>query len=675
MYEKKERNVILAALGRTDSLKRTHNYYYYDEQHTNKYCDGILPAEPGIKYILSKEHINDIIVIGSGATYDAGDELKKMTLKEASDFYSANIEKMSEYSFFRYRLSEYMENIDVEGNDILTSISKEEQDELIRILNGFMAELAKRTGKKGLSTLFNRLQKEPELFEELTNSIQENRSVYIPWLKQYIFNKLSDAYKMRPLEQNEDISICFMPTVTNENVKEKTASSNIMNIVSMLMGKEEEKVNLFVDVQGLQNSDDFAMITVLFMINNMWSDQISIKNIISSDSESPNLVHSIRNVLTQYQLNRLLSGVDSFIRYGKVGLIKQYWEKRNIKNKRIGNMIYAMQYIDDGITLCNIEDLKYGIKELKKVFATPNEEEGTDFESKIISLMETSIRNDYGALVEEDGSEDINILELIKWAYRKKFYQQTLTIIESHIPADFVHKGVFYYANNDEEKVKMLEMLNEEYWRRPPKDRYMFRDIEHYFVKFYGRHLVNYKQGPLKVLEDYAKIRIGELTREDSRLIQAYSIVENKEKLEELLYAYYYIGNIRNKVSHSVNSDSRFGNKRDVNKDNENIEKLNEAIEYFIDQYDGIQEELAGKEYSPCLVDQKEMMDYIHSHRRENNRGNRRGGRNRNNRNQERNDRGQGDRRSGRNSGRNSGSKIYVSEMHGNITINIYCES
>ena len=89
MYEKKERNVILAALGRTDSLKRTHNYYYYDEQHTNKYCDGILPAEPGIKYILSKEHINDIIVIGSGATYDAGDELKKMTLKEASDFYSA----------------------------------------------------------------------------------------------------------------------------------------------------------------------------------------------------------------------------------------------------------------------------------------------------------------------------------------------------------------------------------------------------------------------------------------------------------------------------------------------------------------------------------------------------------------------------------------------------------
>ena len=203
----------------------------------------------------------------------------------------------------------------------------------------------------------------------------------------------------------------------------------------------------------------------------------------------------------------------------------------------------------------------------------------------------------------------------------------------------------------------------------------MFRDIEHYFVKFYGRHLVNYKQGPLKVLEDYAKIRIGELTREDSRLIQAYSIVENKEKLEELLYAYYYIGNIRNKVSHSVNSDSRFGNKRDVNKDNENIEKLNEAIEYFIDQYDGIQEELAGKEYSPCLVDQTEMMDYIHSHRRENNRGNRRGGRNRNNRNQERNDRGQGDRRSGRNSGRNSGSKIYVSEMHGNITINIYCES
>jgi hypothetical protein len=100
--------------------------------------------------------------------------------------------------------------------------------------------------------------------------------------------------------------------------------------------------------------------------------------------------------------------------------------------------------------------MEYGIRILKKVFSGPEVDDMPELESNIFLLIAHTIWMDYGKLVSE---EEITGIELIKWAYRKKLYQQTLTIIESKIPLEFVQKGILYYAIDEETRLHMLESL------------------------------------------------------------------------------------------------------------------------------------------------------------------------------------------------------------------------
>jgi len=57
--------------------------------------------------------------------------------------------------------------------------------------------------------------------------------------------------------------------------------------------------------------------------------------------------------------------------------------------------------------------------------------------------------------------ESIDFTELVKWCYRKKFYQQTLTIVESRAPEVFVNKGIFYYSEGDDDHDRVVRILGD----------------------------------------------------------------------------------------------------------------------------------------------------------------------------------------------------------------------
>jgi hypothetical protein len=94
-------------------------------------------------------------------------------------------------------------------------------------------------------------------------------------------------------------------------------------------------------------------------------------------------------------------------------------------------------------------------------------------------LLHNGIRSDYGKLLE---GEEIDELELVKWAMRKKFYQQALTLVESRFPNHFVNKGIFYYANDDESKKLFMDEMNKDYWSAHPKDRWWVNNVYHFFI-------------------------------------------------------------------------------------------------------------------------------------------------------------------------------------------------
>ena len=69
-------------------------YYYAKEGEKNMYCDALLSAEASSKYILANYRIDEIVTLGSKTTFDPGDEIVQMVLREGSTFYSSDIKSI-----------------------------------------------------------------------------------------------------------------------------------------------------------------------------------------------------------------------------------------------------------------------------------------------------------------------------------------------------------------------------------------------------------------------------------------------------------------------------------------------------------------------------------------------------------------------------------------------------
>jgi hypothetical protein len=147
-------------------------------------------------------------------------------------------------------------------------------------------------------------------------------------------------------------------------------------------------------------------------------------------------------------------------------------------------MLYAMRNIDTGISLCDITDIERGIARLKEIFNEEDQITGDSFTEKFFNIIVQGIRQDYGPLLSKD---EIEFIDLVKWAYRKGFWQQTLTLIESRAPRDFADKGIFYYCDSEENREEVVEKFGKLYYDLKPFEKYKLDDIDHYFTKFYGR--------------------------------------------------------------------------------------------------------------------------------------------------------------------------------------------
>jgi hypothetical protein len=231
----------------------------------------------------------------------------------------------------------------------------------------------------------------------------------------------------------------------------------------------------------------------------------------------------------------------------------------------------------------------------------------------VISILEAGIRRDFGVLLDGTDEDELDVLELIKWTYRKEFYQQTLTIVESRVPDDFVKRGVLYYAENEKDIDHAFHVFKKAYRKVLPKDRYQFNNLNHYFIKFYGRHLINFRQDPAKVQQDYAKFRVAQVENSDPAHLRTYSLVEEKEELEELLFSYYNIGRIRNQVSHGISGVSVYPGQRKLRKTNDNVRILSEAVEYFIQRYDAAKVKIKDKTVSPLTITIEDLKNHIFS--------------------------------------------------------------
>lgn len=173
-----------------------------------------------------------------------------------------------------------------------------------------------------------------------------------------------------------------------------------------------------------------------------------------------------------------MAGTEAFLKYGQTDLLVDYWERANLHNPKIDRIIYAIRNIDAGISLCDIADIERGIRSLRSVIKNDLPIGGETSVEKYFELVVESIRQDYGPLLEED---QIPFIELVKWAYRKGFWQQTLTLIESRAPRAIVEKGIYFYADGEKSRKHAIEILGQVYYDLRVYEKYKLDDVSHYY--------------------------------------------------------------------------------------------------------------------------------------------------------------------------------------------------
>lgn len=584
----KERNILITTLGNTFNHNQ-HHYFSYKDNDDYKYCEGISLAEAGAKYVLSTVRIDKILVLGPPSAIKDENADADIKLRDLCSFGSELPDVYSEYKFFCYRIMQYLNHVDIEGTDIFMDIDPQDKKDITHVLDSAFS-------KEKKSILFHECDQNNEIYHTILSKISNLDKHKERWIRHYLFMRLSDQYKLNTLYTNEHIRVRFIPTIRKGDSNMKMG--NLPGILNHVLGGNNAKVNLYVDLQGFDIVDSHTFLNVLFMLQNNQTGMLNISQIITTTFKPLLFTSPIENQKSRLELNELLSGIDSFLQYGKVSSIANYWKSRDLHDIHIERIIDAMETVDLGITLCNISQLELGIQMLKDSFKK-RRKPGTTLETTIFSILEDRIRDDYGKLLE---GEELDVLELVKWAVRKHFYQQALTIIESRIPHDFVRTGVLYYAKNEEDKQVFLDVFNKLYWKAFPKDRYQFNAVDHYFIKFYRRTKV-YQKGSTDIISDYAKMRISDMVNPDLRLKTYTAFQGNLEKLEELYIAYLRIGDMRNQVSHAMNISADITDLKEI------IHLLETTVSNFVELYDDVRKELDSS-VSPLCVTNLEFEEY-----------------------------------------------------------------
>ncbi len=616
------------------AASRNVEYYTVSGENRNMYCDAILSAEASSKYILANHRIDEIITLGSKLTYDPEDEQIGMVLREGSSFYASDINELSTYSLLRYRLAQYIDEIKIEEQDIRGLLTEEEQRDTVEFLKSFFRRNLQQRHDAKFNRFFDMLVSEEDirkkLFEELDASLPDSPEIaerYHRWVGNYLYRELRDTSKMELLSGNEDVKIAFIPTDEGGTMSfANNLAANLANLAERTA--EEDEFDFYICIQSDDAKDTFTLMNFMDIVKSMPGNTVKIRKVISGTHSADEFYNEISDDTELYATSDLLTGTRAFLQYGRTDLLMQYWHQRKVDNPFIEKMLYAMRNIDVGISLCDISDIERGITSLRKLFSEEKYVPGNSILERYFDIIIGGIRYDYGDLI--SGNEP-GFIDLVKWAFRKGFWQQTLTIVESKAPQDFVRRGIYYYADSEESKEKAVRIFGGILYDLKPFEKYKIEeDIDHYFIKFYGRARGSRTSDLVEAQRRYAHLRTQDLSTDDPNVLKAFSACPDSELIGSLLYAYYYLGYVRNVTNHARSESGEFETLVDEKDAGERMDMIEHAVENFIYLYDKVTEAIGDNKAEVHQASVDELRAYAASLRPRYGRGgNRRDDRNR----------------------------------------------
>ena len=600
------KSVLLTSLSAMDNV--TLRYYSAKKEFGYDYCEAFMDTEAGTKYLLAHYKIDEIIVIGGESACDPKTDLAPVPLKNGRNYYSADKSDLTTYALFQYRLAQYLDELATEQETCNALLPEETRKKLADFIQRYQQEDDELESKR-LDRLFDELSCSAQKYEKFKKAVlaafpemKVLPAICMKWVKNYLYAELKPTAKMELLPINENATIRFIPV---DAVQESGKQVNSMMDMNQSIAEGADNIDLYFAFSSENAADTFVVMNLLDVITAMPHSNVRCKKIFTISSPYKNLNAEICDSTNVFDVSKLAAGIQTFLNYGKADKIVEIWERGGGRDARVSGMIYAIRRVDVGLSMCNMSEVEKGILRLRELFKRNEPWTSLSYDEALFNVIAESIKKDYGVLLEGDG--DIPFIELVKWAYRHQFYQQTLTLIESKVPELLVNSGIFYYCSDEAEAEHVTQLLAQQRLLLKPYEYYKMDDIGHYFIKNYDRGRVSRGRGA-DLQAAYAALRTQSVENKDPDLITGYTACDNLQTLNNLLYAYYRIGVVRNKINHAeteVIAESRLN----VSESDENAALLmmKDSVDFFIKSYETAMKELEGKTPHVVLISSDEV--------------------------------------------------------------------
>lgn len=604
--------ILLTALYGNVSHAGLSYYRAKDVNGKTCYCEAGLPAEAACKYILSAYPIDEIIVFGTDMSFSS-EEKKPALLRESGDALSSESGDVSGFRRLQNRLLQFLEDVNAEAADQDLQLSKEEQEQTILFLRRFFRERIDPEAEKNYNRYFHYLVQDPSLWSEFENALSDwipageaDPARYKTWVISYLFRELKATAKLEPLEQNSSVRMRFFQVEEGNNLGVLNELAAVFHGLEVDDGVPDS-IELYICLQSNHVYGIFPMINAMNLTRILPNEWVRVCRVITETSLKDLPICAVCDQTSEYSISELQAATEAFLRYGKTDLLRDYWERANLRNPKIDRIIYAIRNIDSGISLCDVADMERGIRSLRSVIKSDLPIGGETVVEQYFELAMESIRQDYGTLLEKD---QFTFIDLVKWCYRKGFWQQTLTLIESRAPGDFVDRGIFFYSDGVKSRKHAIKIFGEIYYDLRPYEKYKLDDISHYFIKYYNRNRASRAHDGDAYQRDYAEFRISELDTTDDSMIRSLTICPDRAALQDLLFAYYHLSDVRNLTNHAMEEFSGFYTIMDDTEPGERAKMITQAVDYFIHCYDHVTDLIKGKKANVVIVKTADLADY-----------------------------------------------------------------
>ena len=586
------RNILLTSLDALEN-ERPLRYYSVQNEFGCDYCEALQSMEASSKYILSRFPIDEILVIGEAGPSDDAGVGKPIRLRDAGSLYDKDPEDLSAFDLYHYRIAQYIDEMSLEQQAYEKLLSEEHRAKLTAFVADFLAQHSAMEPRR-LNRFFDELACSRDLYEQLKDALLEavpearrDSRLAMKWIDNYLYMQLKPSAKLEILPVNENICARYTPA---DKLEDRDYWYNSLLDVDQDVLDGKDVINLYVSLGNDSVVDSHVLLNVLNILISTPGSNVRLKKVFKVAEPAGNLTGMIRDNTSASHTTDLVAAAHAFLNYSKTDMLVDVWENCGEHNERISSLIYAARHVDTGISMCNLKEVEQGIRLLCEQFSDERSWTEVGGYGVLFGVLAGCIQADYAPLLAEDGT--MPFIELIKWAYRHHLYQQVLTLIESHAPTHMVNSGIFYYCDDKAQAESVIRLLALQRLELKPYEYYKMDDIGHYFVKNYDRGNVRIGKNENRSLA-YAALRARSMENQDPEKITGHTACSNIETVQNVLYAYYHLGEVRNKISHA--DFNAMSEQRLIVSENDvsyAMVTMQETIEFFIMSYEKALEEI-----------------------------------------------------------------------------------